>query len=74
VWAAQPRREDAGVSGELGTAHSVLTGDYAAEQARWASTPIPVGRRLERPTPLFAKLDPSLGETGPSWAPVAREG
>jgi methionyl-tRNA synthetase len=70
VWAAQPERQDAGVSGELGTAHSVLTGDYAHEQARWASTPIPVGRPLARPTPLFAKLDPSLGETGPSWAPI----
>ncbi len=74
VWAAQPERQDAGVSGELGTAHSVLTGDYAHEQARWASTPIPVGRPLARPTPLFAKLEPSLGETGPSWAPIAHDG
>jgi methionyl-tRNA synthetase len=74
VWAAQPERQDAGVSGELGTAHSVLTGDYAHEQARWASTPIPVGRPLARPTPLFAKLDPSLGETGPSWAPIVHDG
>ncbi len=52
----------------------MLTGDYASEQARWASTPIPVGRPLARPTPLFAKLDPSLGETGPSWAPIATDG
>jgi methionyl-tRNA synthetase len=73
VWAEQPHREDAGTSGELGTSHSVLTGDYAHEQARWASTPIPVGRPLARPTPLFAKLDPSLGETGPSWAPINAE-
>ena len=72
VWAAQPERQDAGETG-LGTTHSVLTGDYAGEQARWESTPIPVGRPLARPTPLFAKLDASLGETGPSWAPIHRD-
>jgi methionyl-tRNA synthetase len=48
----------------------VLTGDYAGEQARWASTPIEVGRPLEKPTPIFTKLDPKLGETGPDWAPI----
>jgi methionyl-tRNA synthetase len=74
VWAAQPHREDSGVTSTLGTTHSVLTGDYAGEQARWESTPIPVGRPLARPTPLFAKLDPSLGETGPSWAPIHQDG
>jgi methionyl-tRNA synthetase len=74
VWAAQPHREDSGVTSTLGTTHSVLTGDYAGERARWESTPIPVGRPLARPTPLFAKLDPSLGETGPSWAPIHQDG
>jgi methionyl-tRNA synthetase len=69
VWAAQPERVEGGTT-DLGTTHSVLTGDYAHEQARWESTPIPVGRPLSRPTPLFAKLDPSLGETGPEWAPI----
>ncbi|GLZ50647.1 methionine--tRNA ligase [Actinomycetospora sp. NBRC 106378] len=69
VWAAQPERVE-GDTTSLGTTHSVLTGDYAHEQARWESTPIPVGRPLSRPTPLFAKLDPGLGETGPSWAPI----
>ncbi len=73
VWAAQPRREEPGEKSGLGTTHSVLTGDYAGEQARWASTPIPVGRPLARPTPLFAKLDPELGEKGPPWAPIRRE-
>ena len=47
-------------------------GDYAGEQARWASTPVEVGRPLVKPTPIFAKLDPELGETGPEWAPIAR--
>lgn len=69
VWAAQPERVE-GDTTSLGTTHSVLTGDYAHEQARWESTPIPVGRPLARPTPLFTKLDPGLGETGPGWAPI----
>ena len=46
-------------------------GDYAGEQARWTSTPVEVGRPLAKPTPIFAKLDPELGETGPEWAPIA---
>jgi methionyl-tRNA synthetase len=27
---------------------------------------------LQRPTPLFTKLDESLGKTGPDWAPIER--
>lgn len=72
VWAAQPELrevEDLDVAGRI---NPILTGDYAAEQARWESTPIEVGRPLSKPTPLFAKLDPKLGETGPEWAPIAR--
>jgi len=46
-------------------------GDYAGERARWASIAIEVGRPLAKPTPLFAKLDPALGDTGPEWAPIA---
>jgi methionyl-tRNA synthetase len=53
-----------------GRINPILTGDYAAEQARWESTPIEVGRPLHKPTPLFAKLEPKLGETGPEWAPI----
>ncbi|WP_028707343.1 methionine--tRNA ligase [Propionicicella superfundia] len=69
VWAAQP--EVRTVSEEGGPDYPVLMGDYAQQQAVWRSTPIEVGRRLSKPEPLFAKLDPSLGETGPSWAPLA---
>jgi methionyl-tRNA synthetase len=50
--------------------YPVLMGDYAAEKARWQSTEIEVGRPLQKPTPLFAKLDSKLGETGPEWAPI----
>jgi methionyl-tRNA synthetase len=37
----------------------VLTGDYDTG-ARWASEPIEIGRPLAAPTPVFAKLDPSI--------------
>ncbi|MFF5988856.1 methionine--tRNA ligase [Prauserella flavalba] len=70
VWAAQPELkevEDLDIAGRM---NPVLTGDYAAEQARWESVPIEAGRPLAKPTPLFAKLDPKLGETGPDWAPI----
>lgn len=68
VWAAQP--EIRTVSEDDAPDYPVLTGDYSAQQAKWESTPIEVGRPLSKPQPLFAKLDASLGETGPSWAPV----
>jgi methionyl-tRNA synthetase len=72
VWAAQPELrevEDLDVPGRI---NPILTGDYAGEQAGWESTPIETGRPLEKPTPLFAKLDPKLGETGPEWAPISQ--
>ena len=55
---------------ERGKRYPIITGDYAAEQARWARTEITAGTPLHKPTPLFPKLPPSLGETGPSWAPI----
>ncbi|MDR1212530.1 MAG: methionine--tRNA ligase [Propionibacteriaceae bacterium] len=68
VWAAQPDLVE--VSEEGNDDYPILTGDYVDQQARWASTPIPVGRPLDKPTPLFAKLDETLGQTGPDWAPI----
>jgi methionyl-tRNA synthetase len=80
VWAAQPEirqvaelpgsADDPGDPAESGPDYPVLTGNYAAEQARWASVPIEPGRPLGKPIPLFAKLDPALGQTGPAWAPI----
>ncbi|GAB1515405.1 methionine--tRNA ligase [Actinophytocola sp. KF-1] len=70
VWAAQPELQDVEDLDRPGQINPILTGDYAGEQAKWGSTPIEVGRPLEKPSPLFAKLDPKLGETGPDWAPV----
>lgn len=70
VWSAQPEiREVSDLDGS-GAEYPVLMGDYAAEQAKWESTDIEIGRPLSKPTPLFAKLDPKLGETGPEWAPI----
>jgi methionyl-tRNA synthetase len=37
----------------------VITGEYATA-ARWAPAPIRPGIPLSTPTPLFAKLDPSV--------------
>jgi methionyl-tRNA synthetase len=68
VWAAQPEVREVGE--EDGPDYPVLMGDYTAEAARWESTPIEVGRLLAKPSPLFPKLDPRLGETGPEWAPI----
>ncbi|GAA3632058.1 methionyl-tRNA synthetase [Lentzea atacamensis] len=70
VWAAQPEMTDVTDLDVADRTYPVLTGDYAGEQARWESTPIEVGRPLQKPSPLFAKLDPLLGETGPEWAPI----
>ena len=72
VWAAQPEVREVSDLDEEGTTYPVLRGDYPEEQARWGSTPIEVGRPLGKPTPLFAKLDPELGETGPEWAPIKK--
>ncbi|MFT3877613.1 MAG: methionine--tRNA ligase [Propioniciclava sp.] len=68
VWAAQPTITV--VDEDDAPSYPVLTGDYASEQAVWASRPIAVGTPLAKPTPIFAKLDEKLGQTGPSWAPV----
>lgn len=86
VWAAQPEIREVDddittVAGdpvgvgvpEFGRSYPVLTGDYRGELARWHRTPLPVGRPLAKPSPLVAKLDPVLGRTGPSWAPLAEE-
>jgi methionyl-tRNA synthetase len=42
-----------------GPAYPVLTGDYTAG-ARWESVPLPAGRKLAAPKPVFKKLDPSI--------------
>ncbi|MFL6115772.1 MAG: methionine--tRNA ligase [Catenulispora sp.] len=59
TWSAMPElREVEDLDG--GPVYPVLTGDYEAALARWESTPIEVGRKLEPPTPIFKKLDPKI--------------
>ncbi|MDG3012246.1 methionine--tRNA ligase [Rhodococcus sp. D2-41] len=86
VWAALPeiREVDDLVSEVLpegpvgvglpaeGRSYPVIMGDYANEQAQWSRTEITPGTPLAKPSPLFAKLDTALGETGPEWAPIAK--
>ncbi|TDT34160.1 methionine--tRNA ligase [Naumannella halotolerans] len=68
VWAAQPQIRT--VSQDDGPDYPVLMGDYATQQAVWESRPIVAGTVLDKPKPLFAKLDAELGRTGPEWAPI----
>ena len=78
VWAAQPavvEVDDLGdeVEGDRGfesTSYPVLTGDYKSQLASWQRRDIQPGTPLHKPTPLFAKLPPELGQTGPEWAPI----
>jgi len=59
-WSAMPELLEVEEETAVGSpSYSVLTGDYQT-QARWESLPIPVGRPLAAPTPIFTKLDPSV--------------
>ncbi len=79
VWAAQPEIRQVtdfdddveGVGAPAVRDYPVITGDYESQLAVWARRDIVAGTKLSKPTPLFAKLDPKLGEEGPSWAPIA---
>ena len=78
TWAPQPEIREVtefdddveGVGAPPIRDYPVITGDYASAGAVWKRLPIEVGRPLGKPTPLFSKLDPGLGETGPDWAPI----
>jgi methionyl-tRNA synthetase len=43
------------------TSYPVITGDYTATP-RWESRPVRVGAAVDKPTPVFRKLDPSVVE------------
>jgi len=60
VWSGRPElREVEDLDG--GPGYPVLMGDYDTE-AVWESRPVRVGQSLDKPVPLFAKLDPSVIE------------
>ncbi len=50
-----------GAPGPERVVYPVITGDYTATP-RWESRPIEVGTPIEKPTPIFTKLDPSVVE------------
>ena len=59
-WTPLPQLvETAGPTAVGSTGYPVITGDYSATP-RWESTPLPVGRPLAAPKPVFVKLDPSV--------------
>jgi methionyl-tRNA synthetase len=60
VWSGLPEVSEVSEEGNAG--YPVITGDYAAAQARWRRTPIVPGTALSAPTPVFRKLDPSIVE------------
>ena len=39
--------------------YPVITGDYSATPA-WESRPVVVGAKVDKPTPVFVKLDPAV--------------
>jgi methionyl-tRNA synthetase len=43
------------------TSYPVITGDYSATPS-WESRPVVVGTPVEKPTPIFTKLDPAVIE------------
>ncbi|HEY2166020.1 MAG TPA: methionine--tRNA ligase [Jatrophihabitantaceae bacterium] len=59
-WAAMPELVEVDEATAAGSpSYSVLTGDYDTG-ARWESTPLPVGRPIAAPIPVFTKLDPGV--------------
>jgi methionyl-tRNA synthetase len=59
-WAPMPRIEEIEEETAVGSpSYGVITGDYTGG-GRWESTPLPAGRPLAPPTPVFRKLDPSI--------------
>jgi len=60
TWSGMPALDEVHEDG--GPAYPVITGDYTAAAARWASAPIRPGTPLAAPAPLFAKLDPAVAD------------
>ena len=49
-----------------------MTGDRVTDEMAGGTVSVSVASvPLVKPTPLFPKLDDTLGQTGPSWAPIA---
>ncbi len=59
TWSGMPEIRE--VDEEDAPSYPVITGDYHTA-ARWESQAVVPGTRLAAPTPLFAKLDPSVAD------------
>jgi methionyl-tRNA synthetase len=59
TWSGMPEIRQ--VDEEDAPSYPVITGDYRTA-ARWESQPVTPGTPLAAPTPLFAKLDPSVAD------------
>ncbi|HLU26964.1 MAG TPA: methionine--tRNA ligase, partial [Glycomyces sp.] len=62
VFAPMPRIEEVADLDEGGATegtYPILTGDYS-NVPKWESVPVRSGTPLEKPVPIFAKLDPSI--------------
>ena len=58
TWSSMPQVVD--VDEEGGAPYPILTGDHGAASATWGRVPIVPGTKLSTPTPVFAKLEPSV--------------
>jgi methionyl-tRNA synthetase len=59
-WSGMPKiREVDDLDDDAGPPYPVITGEYKTA-ARWESCPVRAGTPLAQPTPLFAKLAPSV--------------
>jgi methionyl-tRNA synthetase len=59
-WAAMPEVVEVDEPTAIGSpSYPIITGDYRGG-ARWESVPLPAGRPLAAPTPIFRKLDESI--------------
>ncbi|MFV0429445.1 MAG: methionine--tRNA ligase [Arachnia sp.] len=67
IWSGQPELVQVSDGDQT---YPILTGQYADALAVWGPRAIVAGTPLAKPSPLFRKLDESLAETGPSWAPI----
>ncbi|HEV7211893.1 MAG TPA: methionine--tRNA ligase [Blastococcus sp.] len=60
VWSVAPEIQEV-TDLDDGSPYPIITGPYGEGQAVWASTPLAApGTRLDAPTPVFTKLDPSI--------------
>ena len=58
VWSPTPRVDEV-TDLDDGSPYPIITGDYAATPA-WSTRPVAVGTPVEKPTPIFTKLDTAV--------------